>query len=93
MLKPSLYQIQAFVAAGYEILGVMGMDGSPNCGISRTCLGFTGGEICSQVDIARQKELLVTAPGRGVFMGILEEMLAKEKIQLLFWAVDEEQAV
>lgn len=92
ILKPSMYQIQAFVDAGYEMLGVIGMDGSPNCGISRMCLGFTGGEICSQVDIARQKELLVMVPGRGVFMEIFEEMLVKEKIAVRFWAVDEEQA-
>lgn len=92
ILRPIMYQIKAYVMAGYEILGVIGMDGSPNCGISRTCLGFIGGEICSQVDIARQREQLVAASGRGVFMEILEEMLSSEKISLRFWAVDEDQA-
>ncbi|TKB27556.1 hypothetical protein FCL47_05330 [Desulfopila sp. IMCC35006] len=93
ILKPIMYQIKAYVAAEYEIIGVIGMDGSPNCGISRTCTGFIGGEICSQVDIARQQELLVDASGPGVFMEIFAEMLASEKISLRFSAVDEEQAV
>lgn len=93
ILRPSLYQIRAFADAGYELLGVIGMDGSPNCGISRTCMGFSGGEICSQVDIAKQNELLVVEAGRGIFMKIFEEMLATEEIRIRFWAVDEEQAV
>jgi len=92
ILKPTLYQVRAFVDAGYQILGVIGMDGSPNCGVHKTCAGFTGGEICSQADIGRQQEKLVFVPGKGVFFKILEEMLFKEKIDLHFWAVEEKQA-
>jgi predicted secreted protein len=93
ILQPTMYQLRAYVDAGYQLLGVIGMDGSPNCGISRTCTGFSGGEICSQVDIARQKELLKTVAGRGVFIGILEQMLEEQNISLPYLAVAEESAI
>jgi predicted secreted protein len=93
LLKPSLCQIKAFVDAGCEILGVIGMDGSPNCGVNQTCGGFTGGEICSQLDIRRQQDILATLPGKGVFMEIFTEMLATENITLKFEAIDEAQAI
>ncbi|CAG36287.1 CD3072 family TudS-related putative desulfidase [Desulfotalea psychrophila] len=89
ILAPSLNQIKAFVDAGYEIQGVIGMDGSPNCGVEETCIGFTGGEICCQEDIERQRDNMSMVPGRGVFFEVLQEMLLAEEISLPFWAVDE----
>lgn len=93
LLRPSMYQITAFIAAGYQIIGVVGMDGSPNCGVNRTCSGFAGGEICSQADISRQQALLTMLPGKGVFMTVLAELLAEQDIVIPFTAIDEELAV
>lgn len=88
LLEPMLQQVEGFVRGGYAILGVIGMDGSPNCGVSRTCLGFTGGEIGA--DVARQVEAARMVEGEGVFMEMFREALEKRGINIPFRAVDEE---
>jgi predicted secreted protein len=90
ILKTAADQAEAFIQAGYEITGVMGMDGSPNCGVNRTCKGFTGGEICSQSDISEQMKRLAFVSGKGVFMEILTDMLISRNIRTQFFAVNEE---
>ncbi|MFO7884488.1 MAG: hypothetical protein R6U68_06680 [Desulfobacteraceae bacterium] len=86
LLIPCVDQIWAFIRAGYEITAVVGVDGSPSCGVYSTPYGLTGG---------------VTAPGekpfekvryvneRGVFMEELEKLLLERKIDLKFMAIDE----
>lgn len=74
MLEPSLDQIEVYASAGYELMGLVGVDGSPNCGVQTTCYGFRGGELSApDSNIEEQVANLCLAPGRGVFM---EEMLA-----------------
>ncbi len=90
ILSPSLDQITAFVEAGYRITAVIGMDGSPNCGINRTCTGFCGGEISHHGNIERQRERLKMEAGRGVFMEIFSTMLADAGIFVQFQGVAEE---
>ena len=89
ILRPSMDQIEAFTQAGYEIVGVFGMDGSPNCGINKTCVGFSGGEICSQSAISGQARGLKSVPGKGVFMDILLHLLLERNINTRFYAMDE----
>ena len=91
MLITSVVQIQGFANAGYQILGVIGMDGSPNCGVNRTCYGFSGGEICAEGLVESQREGLEFRPGKGVFMEIFSAMLKEIQIDIPFSAIDEEQ--
>ena len=89
ILYPVLLQISAFAKAGYSISGVAGMDGSPNCGIAKTCIGYRGGEICSN----REKHIggdLAIVPGRGVFMEVFEELLRAEGIAPPFVSLHQE---
>lgn len=89
ILLPSFQQIEAFVQAGYTIVGVAGMDGSPNCGVTWTCEGFTGGEICSTESVLDQARSLRRVSGSGVFMGVLAAWLKGRGISTRFWAVNE----
>lgn len=90
ILQPTLHQIKAFNVAGYEIAGVIGMDGSPNCGVDTTCSGFSGGEVCSQF-LEEQTNRLSMISGTGVFMEVFQQMLSNEGISLEFWGVEEKQ--
>jgi len=90
MLMPSIAQIKGYADAGYQILGVIGMDGSPNCGVSRTCYGFSGGEISAEGVIEAQRERLEFRLGKGVFMEILSAMLKEAQLDISFSAIDEE---
>ena len=91
ILNPCLHQLTAFVQAGYQIDGVIGMDGSPNCGVHRTCTGFCGGEISAPGNVERQQQALAMTAGRGVFMEIFAAMVADTGIYVQFRAIDEEQ--
>jgi predicted secreted protein len=90
ILTPTVNQMEAFVQAGYEIMGIMGMDGSPNCGVNRTCLGYMGGEIAHLGGLAGQSSTLRMAPGAGVFMEVFRTVLEKRGLKIPFQAVDEE---
>lgn len=90
MLKPSIDQIKSFANAEYQLIGIIGMDGSPNCGVNRTCKGFSGGEISVEGIVETQRKNLSSIPGKGVFMEVLSTMLAEEQIDISFTAIDEE---
>jgi predicted secreted protein len=90
VLRPAIDQLEAFHSAGYEIADVIGMDGSPNCGVDLTCEGYRGGEICSPADVEDQVKSLRFVPGRGVFMEILAGMLDARQIDVPFSAVRED---
>lgn len=89
ILHPILLQITAYAKAGYRISGVAGMDGSPNCGITKTCIGYQGGEICSNSGSNLTSELKTIA-GRGLFMEIFEDLLKREGIVPPFVSLHEE---
>ena len=75
ILKYPLIQLQALVRAGYELVGIVGMDGSPNCGATVTCEGYTGGELSSPESLEGQLRALRCVAGQGVFMEELMGML------------------
>lgn len=89
LLYPILLQVTSYKQAGYTIMGVAGMDGSPNCGISTTCMGYRGGEICSNSESNLGSDLEMVN-GRGIFMEILEEMLQVEEILPPFVSLHQE---
>ncbi len=89
LLHPIMLQISAFVEKGYSISGVAGMDGSPNCGITKTCFGYQGGEICSNGGNDFKSDLKMVS-GRGNFMEIFEELLKAEGITPPFVSLHEE---
>ena len=90
MLKTSIAQLKGFAKAGYQLVGIMGMDGSPNCGVNRTCQGFSGGEISVAHIVETQRQNLSPMPGKGVFMEVLSIMLDEEQLDIPFTAIDEE---
>ena len=89
LLYPTMLQISAFVQAGYTISGVAGMDGSPNCGINQTCIGYQGGEICPEFALGGCSDLKMVS-GRGVFMEIFEELLREEGVVTPFVSLHQE---
>ena len=87
ILKFPLREIAAFIDAGYEISEIIGVDGSPNCGINQTCKGFSGGEICSEECVLKQAKNLQMVEEKGVFMEVLlselEKLGAKPKLRAI----------
>lgn len=88
ILRPVVDTLQALAADGCAIDAVIGVDGSPSCGVTRTCAGYVGGEIealfaAGQTPVARE------AAGPGIFMEELQALLGQAGLQVAFRAVDE----
>lgn len=91
ILRYPLAQLQAFTQGGYELIGILGMDGSPNCGVTLTCEGFRGGELCQQSQLADQIKSLRFISGKGVFMEELLEMLRQIGLKPELYAIREKE--
>lgn len=89
LLTPTMLQITAFAQEGYSISGVAGMDGSPNCGINTTCIGYCGGAICANNEKDPTK-YFKTVAGRGLFIEIFAELLRAEGIAPSFISLHHE---
>ena len=91
ILRYPLMQVQAFAQSGCELVGVCGMDGSPNCGVALTCKGYSGGELCTPGHVAGQLAALRLVPGQGVFKEELLKLLGKEGLEPTLFAISEGQ--
>jgi len=89
LLSPVLDQLRLLVEDGCVIARVIGMDGSPNCGVTTTCTGYTGGEIASNTDLSAQVTNLAMVDGMGVFFEELRAMMTDAGIVPAFEAVKE----
>jgi predicted secreted protein len=84
ILAPIILQLREYIAHAekFEVLGIIGIDGSPSCGVDMTCFGDWGGDLGNRPDIARVIDSVRMGAGNGVFFDVLRHMLAKEKIEL-----------
>jgi predicted secreted protein len=72
-------QVREYVEAGYEVSAVIGVDGSPSCGVATTSATPDGSTAVEAGETQR-------VPGRGVFVEELSRAL--EDIGLVWTAVD-----
>jgi len=70
ILRPVIDTLVALADDGCSIEAVLGVEGSPSCGVETTCGGCTGGEI---EDASEQKADRVA--GRGVLIDELRAMM------------------
>ncbi len=92
LLQPVVYQIEDYLANGYQIAAVIGVDGSPTCGVNRTCIGAWSGEIGEQYHTMEKGATCKMIQEAGVMMDVLREMLKNKGIHVPFTAVDEESS-
>jgi predicted secreted protein len=83
MLGPVLVQIQEYLEnpEEFELLGVLGIDGSPSCGVKYTCRAPWGGEFSGR-DVTDLLKSCKLSEGSGVMITILGEMLAQKGITM-----------
>ena len=86
ILVPIVEQLQEYSKNEYEIEAIVGVDGSPSCGVHFHSAGYTGG----MVDQAeQQKKLLHEVEGKGVFMEELTRLLAESNLRIALQAINE----
>lgn len=86
LLEPILDQIKMYLSDGYNILEVVGIDGSPTCGANFSCGGYTGGDISLAPN---QEEYIIEE--KGVFIEEFQKMLKEEDIELKFTGINEKE--
>jgi predicted secreted protein len=80
--------LAALAEDGCVIEMVVGVDGSPSCGIALTPVGYEGGEISRLAEPPAD----TLAPGRGVFMEVLGDLLAEAGLDIPFEGMEERPA-
>jgi len=91
LLAPVMAQLKLLADDGCTIEGFIGMDGSPNCGVRKTCTGYSGGEIKGSTTLSEQMANLAMVNGMGVFFEELSALMEKNGLCAPFDAVDESE--
>ncbi|MBW9156842.1 CD3072 family TudS-related putative desulfidase [Clostridium tagluense] len=84
MLEPIILQMKEYISERdkFEVLGIIGIDGSPSCGVNITCCGEWGGEFSGLDDISEVIDRVNVKNEKGVFMEVLQEMMKENGIDL-----------
>lgn len=79
-LEPILDQMKEYLAHEdrFEVLGVLGIDGSPSCGVDYTCTGDWYGSFEGRENLEATLSTAKLSKGPGVLMSVLKEMLDEE---------------
>ena len=88
LLAPYVEQLLDYHRNGCRIEAIVGIDGSPSCGVHVTCEGYCGG----MLDPQHPQTPRATA-GRGVFIEELLRLLEEYDISVPFDAIDENHPV
>lgn len=90
IFKPVLEQITVYLNSGYTIGGIIGIDGSPSCGVNMT---WSAPEWKGNMNPDTVCGLLAKGSlrkGSGIFIEEIRSMLERENIDLKFYGIDEE---
>lgn len=82
ILMPTVITLKELIKGGVTVNRIIGVNGSPSCGVAFTCVGYSGGEIEELIKGAIAPEAHL-APRQGVFIEVLQKLLDKEGIGAL----------
>ena len=83
ILEPILDQLKEYLANQdrFEVLGIVGIDGSPSCGVDYTCYGNCLGAFDGRSDLDETLSSVCLDKGKGILMDVLSEMLKENGLQ------------
>lgn len=95
MARDTASQIQDYCASGYSVMGVVGIDGSPSCGVNKTLDFRKSFDVMAKMEIdsatateANRVVLECLVDGMGLFTGALQKQLKGKKIDVRYAAHD-----
>lgn len=89
LLDPIVDQIEAYIGEGYKIDGVYGIQGSPSCGINKTCKSNWEGEVSCYKSLEDIFNRVYLVSEKGIFMEIFENLLKEKNINLNFYDIED----
>jgi predicted secreted protein len=83
-----LEQIIDYQTAGYEIAALIGIEGSPSCGVNHTCSACWQGEVANLKPAELESLEIIAEP--GIFIEEIKKVLEEKELEIPLIAVDEE---
>ncbi len=76
-LEPIFLQMEEYLAHGerFHVMGVLGVDGSPSCGVDYTCKGNWYGSFGCRENLQETLASVKLESGKGILMDVLEKEL------------------
>lgn len=84
LFYPCFDQIKEYLRNDYEIMALVGIDGSPTCGIHKTCIGNWGGEVMDNPNFQDTVDSITSVYESGVFIDEIKDILHEEGISFPF---------
>ena len=83
ILEPVIDQLKEYLNNDdrFEVLGIVGIDGSPSCGVDYTCYGNCLGTFDGRTDLEETLQSIRLDKGMGVFMDVLDELLKQNGLE------------
>lgn len=77
ILVPVIDQLEEYLSNddSFEVLGFLGIDGSPSCGVDYTCYGDWYGSFEAREDLDKVISSCSFGKGEGILISVLKEML------------------
>jgi predicted secreted protein len=90
LLEPHIRELKAYLedTESFEVLGFIGIDGSPSCGVDYTCAGPWGGNPSGRDDLEETLAAVRVEKRPGVFIAVLAGMLREQGIDLPLTGLD-----
>lgn len=95
LARQTANQIRDYEKSGIEVVGIVGVDASPSCGVSRTLDMRDAlekvGRLGQSTTTAKEANLIVletAVPGRGLFIRLLEKELERRALTIPWTAHD-----
>ncbi len=95
LAKTTADQVNDYLVSGYSVIGVIGIDGSPSCGVNNTLDFKRSFELTASMDVksvtVEQMNTIIRqslTEGRGLFAAALQKELKKRHIDLPYHAHD-----
>ena len=84
ILEPIIDQLKEYLDNEnmFEVLGFVGVDGSPSCGVDYTCVGDWYGSFEGRTDLDKTLATADLTKGSGVLFSVLKEMLKEENVNV-----------
>lgn len=79
-------QIEEYLSSPerFELLGIVGIDGSPSCGVHSTYDGDWGGELTGIPDLTESIQTLRKVKHSGIFMEVFQKLLEERCLNVPF---------
>ena len=86
-------EVADYVRSGFEVIGIVGIDGSPSCGVSSTLdlrrsLPVIADPTLDRDTLNRQAIAACVQPGAGSLMGSLRQELRRRRLEVPFLGFD-----